>query len=305
MKFVLALLLLLCPLSVQAQEGLGLQWESEVRDRFGSGKGNYQPPTEEEQTLGRRLTQAVRGGKTQKAQELADKLGYEVSSVGPDLWLYQDLHSRGWGRILARHGSATGWVVEVPHPWADRGTPEIGLRLFTALKADVLLVAGAHRRNHSKPSPDRPFHSLSDMTHTRATMFQAWHAGAVQAGERVVQVHGFSAARAHRRYPEFPVDREVVISDGANDGYDPPTLKALYSHLREEGLSVSLVSFTDKPNSHLGATTNVQRDDLEERALVGAGKTGEFIHLELSESLRAESSLNRTCRALARAFSKL
>ncbi len=298
----MAFFLLAQPVTAQDLHGLGLQWEREVRESFGEGLGNYKPPSGRERDTGRRLTEAIRRGEAKQALELAHELGYEVRPLGPDLWLYEDGRERGWGRILARHGSKRGWVVEVPHPWADMGTPEIGLRLFLALNADVLLVAGCHRRNHSQPSPDRPFHAISDMTHTRDTMFQAWHQGAVQEGERVVQVHGFSVAKAHRRYPDFPPDRDLVLSDGADDGWDPPTLVALHQSLVAQGLSVSVVSFADKANRHRGATTNVQRDDLEERGLVGQGRAGEFIHVEMSENLRAEERLVETASALARAF---
>lgn len=274
-----------------ALAGQGSLWEEEVAVSFGADQASYQPPTRTQRDLAYAMTSALKMGRLESARELAEQLDYEARPQ-PGLLIFQDRGQRGWGRVIARPQGRTGLVIEAPHPLADRGTPEIAVAAFEALEADFLLVAGAHRRNRPEPSPQHPFHAITDMTHTRDTVFNAWHAGAVAPGTVVLQVHGFSSQRAHERFDDFPESRQIVLSDGLDDDFDPPRLRRLRDCLQEDGFEVSIPTYQSKSTRHLGATTNEQRPFVSE---------GYFVHMELSETLRADAKgVDRLIKSLKR-----
>ncbi|MCA9794122.1 MAG: hypothetical protein KC910_20075, partial [Candidatus Eremiobacteraeota bacterium] len=222
--------------------GQGALWEEEVAVGFGADQGSYQPPSRSQEDLAYAMTSALKMGRLEQARQLADELDYRVQPRD-SVVLFEDRQARGWGRVVARPGGRTGLIVEAPHPLADRGTPEIAVQVFEALDADFLLLAGAHRRNRPEPSPQHPFHAITDMTHTRNTVFNAWHAGAVAPGTVVLQVHGFSSTKAHQRFADFPESRQIVLSDGLDDRFDPPRLRHLRDCLQADGFEVSIPTY--------------------------------------------------------------
>jgi len=91
--------------------------------------------------------------------------------------------------------------------------------------------------------------------------------------------------------PGFPADQQIVLSDGVNDGYDPPHLVAANDALQQAGFKSSLVTFEDEAHSQLAALPNVQKEDMRERGLAGA----EFIHMEVDTSLRRGPDCEAAC----------
>ncbi|MBI3924760.1 MAG: hypothetical protein HY319_04405 [Armatimonadetes bacterium] len=276
--------------------GLGDRWEGQVRERFGKHRQNYRLPTAGElqgvEQAVRRIREAIDSGDSDRlelARAAAEPAGYSLSPLGEDLWLLSEREPRGWGLAVFRphQGRDSGLVVEVPHPVADGGTPELGWKAFERLDADTFLLAGAHRANRAAESPDVPGRFVSDVTHTRDTPFQAMHEGAAAHGEDVLQVHGFSAQRGHREVPGFSPQQQVVLSDGADDGIDPPHLRQLQEALARNGYRSSIVTFADEASSRLSADTNVQAAEMHSRA------AGEFVHLEVEAALRTGSERER------------
>ena len=267
--------------------GLGDYWERSIASQFPKRASNYQAPSSEECQMLKDTVILARQGDLDQAQDLATKLGCQLNTLqlgGESFLLLEEQKERkGWGKVLFRENASSNLVIEVPHPVADRNTPELGMLAFDQLEADAYILAGAHRANRAEPSPDVPGHTLSDMTHTKNTAFQAFHEGMLEPGTHVLQLHGFSAQKGHQADPEFPLSRELVLSDGADDKHDPPLLKALGMEFSAAGFDASVVSFDSQANSRLGATTNVQRDQMEDEQLV---PTSEFLHLEVETKLR-------------------
>ncbi len=169
----------------------------------------------------------------------------------------------GWGLYALRPGTTTPprLVVEVPHPRADRRTESLGSELFTALDADVLLVAGAHRTAGD---------GTADVAHEPASAFAAVDRAVVGSGTVVLQVHGFDESRRPRA-------AEIVISSG------DPTPGALVEELDEafEDAGFETCVYDGDRCTALAGTTNVQ--GAHARA-VGAT----FVHLELAARLRED-----------------
>lgn len=297
--------------------------ELSVLNNFGSEQGNYVTPTAAQQKEFRAIVagtlQGLRSGDApalDRAFRRASHLGYDLSQIevggAPYMELRETGSSRGWPTVIFNIHPRTGVVVEAPHPAFDMGTPELAWRAFKAFRADVYIVAGAHRHNRSEPSPDVPTgyngqaYSISDPTHTRATMFQAAHQGATHDGSRVVQFHGFSASKHHAANPDFPEDLAAVLSDGADDLHTPPGLVACAEALQEAGFKSHVVTFDGPLGGDLGAASNVQHEDMLERGLVGPGRPGEFIHIECDTWLRVgqdrEATLNQVVDSLKPVF---
>ena len=84
----------------------------------------------------------------------------------------------------------------------------------------------------------------------------------------------------------------ALLSDGLDDRFDPPRLRHLHDCLQADGFEVSIPTYQSKSTRHLGATTN------EQRPLVDQGR---FVHMELSESLRADpGGVERLVKSLQR-----
>ncbi len=111
----------------------------------------------------------------------------------------------GWGTVVVRLGEAKGIVVEAPHPLADERTEVQAATLFRELRAQAMIVAGAHRCADAAFSPclgltiacgqQEPYRA-SDVAHAAQTMFQAAHRALVPCGGETVaiQLHTNSLA---------------------------------------------------------------------------------------------------------------
>jgi hypothetical protein len=253
--------------------GLGDRWEASIRATHNRGMETFVPPTRGQgmqlEQLVRELRDVAEGhGDLEAAREDAAALDLQLVELDRHL-LLQDQSPRGWGTALFRRGESRGLVVEVPHPGSDYRTPELGLRFFEESGADVYLLSGANRYNRADPSLEQPNRRLSDAAHSAATFFHAAHCGLVEPRDRVLQVHGFGSQEG---------DPTVVISDGQDDGHDPPALIALAARLEQAEVPNLIADFESPLGKRLGGKTNLQAQN----------RNATFLHMEVSEAARRE-----------------
>lgn len=263
--------------------GLGDRWEASIRATHNRGMETFVPPTRDEgmqlEQLVRELRDVAEGhGDLEAAREDAETLDLQLVELDRHL-LLQDQSPRGWGTALFRRGETTGLVVEVPHPGSDYRTPELGLRIFEESEADVYLLAGSNRYNRSEPSLEQPNRRLSDAAHSAATFFHSAHRGVVESQDTVLQIHGFGSQEG---------DPTVVISDGQDDGHDPPALTALAARLVQAEVTNLIADFESPLGKRLGGRTNLQAQE----------RDATFLHMEVSEAARRELD-PRLVRAVA------
>jgi hypothetical protein len=170
-----------------------------------------------------------------------------------------ELRGLGLYAVRAGAGAPPDLVVEVPHPRADRWTEELGQELFTALEAEALFVAGAHR------SADD---GAADVAHEATSTFAAVDRAVVGRGTVVLQVHGFDDS-AH----EGPA--QVVLSSA--ESTPAPMIRDLERALEDAGIDTCV--YDGRRCRTLAGTTNVEAAHARD---VGAT----FVHLELAPDLR-------------------
>jgi hypothetical protein len=192
------------------------------------------------------------------ASEAVDGDGRPVRVVTEDA---DGARWEGMGLYAVREGVGTppGLVVEVPHPRADQLTEDLGSRLFTALHASALFVAGAHRTAGN---------GAADVAHEPASAFAAVDRAVVGRGTVVLQLHGFDESR-------HPGAAQIVLSSGESTPGD--LVDSLDRELRDAGFDTCV--YDGDRCQALGGTRNVQA--AHARAI---GAT--FVHLELDAALR-------------------
>lgn len=170
---------------------------------------------------------------------------------------------RGLGAYAARPGvgAPAGLVVEVPHPRADRRTEQLGSELFTALSADALLVAGAHRTAGE---------GTADVAHQPESAFAAVDRAIVGPGTVVLQVHGFDES-------QHDGSAEVVLSSAQTPA--GPLVQELAEAL--EGTGFDTCVYDGKRCAALAGSRNTQ-------AAHARGVGAVFVHLELAAPLRED-----------------
>jgi hypothetical protein len=191
-------------------------------------------------------------------------IGNAVDADGRDLRVVAEDRGeddlRGWGTyaVLSGAGTPAKLVVEVPHPRADAGTEELGPRLFAALHADALLVAGAHRSSGKG----------ADVAHDSASAFAAVDRAIVGRGTVVIQVHGFDESQHRGR-------ADVVLSSTTST--PDPLVVDLADALDRAGFRPCV--YDGKDCDALAGTRNTEGAHARQ---VGAT----FIHLELGSDIR-------------------
>lgn len=170
---------------------------------------------------------------------------------------------QGVGLYAVREGTGVppALVIEVPHPRADRWTEQLGPELFTALDAEALFVAGAHRTAGD---------GAADVAHEKGSTFAAVDRAVVGRGTVVLQVHGFDDAN-HKG------SAEVVLSSA--QATPSPLVLDLAEALQAAGIDTCV--YDGEQCSSLAGTTNVQAAHARD---VGAT----FVHLELAPDLRED-----------------
>ncbi len=244
-------------------KGLGDRWEGQVKERFGRDAESYVPPTPQELVEVRELATALKAGRVDL--ERAQKLGLELTEIDTpeERFLLLEDNQRGWGKVLYRTQPRQELAIEVPHPVHDGGTPELGVELFERTGAQALVMAGAHRWNRKERAEEQPERGMADPAHTTGTFFHAVHQ--TLAGP-ILQIHGFKSRAV--------TEPDIFLSDGLDDGHDPPPLLEMRDALAQQGLRPFIVDFQE---DYLTARTNVQAQERQ-----GQG----FIHMELSDGLR-------------------
>jgi hypothetical protein len=184
---------------------------------------------------------------------------------------------RGAGAYVIRTGPATDDVVQVPHPWFDRGTEDIGVGLFACAPMDrqprLFMAATVHRyQGHPGETPEDPEHP-ADVAHNPEHLFQEVTNLAARAlpAPRVVQVHGFGTAKAGR-------DKELVAV--VSSGTRRPSAWARKVSEELVKLWGEGVRLYPEGAQVLGGTQNAQG------RLLQAYKCAHFLHLELSVHAR-------------------
>jgi hypothetical protein len=227
-------------------------------------------------------------GDIKAAARQAAELGYEVvkftdsETQRPYYVLREDLDAvetiRGWGSYIINPKSRVDALVEVPHPFADVYTPEIGGLVFAECEAKGFLLAGAHRAKADVPDL---VESIFHQVHT------AWIGPDAQVA--AWQIHGFASMKH-----AFPRGAQVVASTG--DGEIVPAVAALDTVLEERGLTSYV--FNELPaeaeeNRELnggvpGVTFTSLAAAKNEQGRLSRSLGGSFVHIELDVDVRSD-----------------
>jgi len=254
-------------------EGIWPQiWERHVANQFGRGQETYRPASPDEMT----------------------RLRLQAAQFPPPearLWdprptyLVEPSPERGWG-LLWRRKPQSGWVLEVPHPVADKNTSELAWMLFEELPWDALILGGCHRHNRAD--------GQSDLAHTEHSAFMAWHQALAPQSRVILQLHGFDASkeRAGTTRP-MPPELHYVVADGSGAEPEAGPARQLFEQLGPTPWPGRLAG---RASPWLMATRNAQRQQLS-----GA----QFVHLELDARLRQSEQLKETSRILSLALRPL
>jgi hypothetical protein len=206
-----------------------------------------------------------------RVEEAVDAAGRLVQVVEEDR---DDGPVRGWGSyaVVPGSGAPAELVVEVPHPRADRWTEALGPQLFAALRADALLVAGAHRTAGRTPEDGEDPAPVddADVAHNVSTVFSAVDRAVVGPGTVVLQVHGFDETRRRG-------SADVILSSTVEE--PGPLVLDLADALEDAGFDPCVYDGEDC--DALSGTRNTQAAHAR---VVGAT----FVHLELAAGIRAE-----------------
>ncbi len=167
----------------------------------------YQPPRDEEMNALSQSLAAAQAARFDDAVDAADQAGYDLCRTRDDgavmVWTPRD-EAAGHARIAFRDRTATGLVLEVPHPSFEIDTREEGILVFERLGARALIIAGGHRC----ATPDVPAgcdgttsvcggsrqYAISDMAHTEDSAFHTAHLTVSEmfTEDLVVSLHGMA-----------------------------------------------------------------------------------------------------------------
>jgi hypothetical protein len=186
---------------------------------------------------------------------------------------------RCWGLYILRYDSSSAAVnvaVEVPHPFSDESSEEIGVEAFLELDAKMFAMAGAHRNSSTATRPGYPNSRVSDMARSYESLFHKVHTNFTTRAPNathVLQVHGFEAR------PGYP---QVVLSNGSAQPHS--LLRAFADQLNRAGVTAGVYDGQQYPA--FGATVNPQ-------ARHTRNKGGFFYHLEAVHAVRNNAQTYR------------
>ncbi|RKH60202.1 hypothetical protein [Corallococcus llansteffanensis] len=255
----------------------------------------FHPTTLEERAAFARLIPALLAA-APKQKTVPKELTEVAASVGflletwttprDTFWVLRERpdNYHGAGAYVVRTGEATEDVVQVPHPYYDIGTEDIGSALFSCPpegRAPRLFMTATAHRYHGTPgeTPEDPEHP-ADVAHNPDHLFQTVTDLAARSlpMPRVVQLHGFGESKIQKGRSETLA---AVVSDGSRT---PGTWARRVVAPLEEALGPGVKLFPEGVQV-LGGTQNAQARLLQNYP--GA----RFLHLEMS---------SRTRKALAR-----
>ncbi|GIE36756.1 hypothetical protein Ait01nite_098010 [Actinoplanes italicus] len=186
---------------------------------------------------------------------------------------------RCWGLYILRYDSSSAAVnvaVEVPHPFSDESSEEIGIEAFRQLDAKMFAMAGAHRNSNTATRPGYPNSRVSDMARSYESLFHKVHTNFTTRAPNathVLQVHGFEAR------PGYP---QVVLSNGSAQPHT--LLRSFADQLNRAGVTAGVYDGQQYPA--FGATVNPQ-------ARHTRNKGGFFYHLEAVHAVRSNPQTYR------------
>ncbi|MCX5409864.1 amidase domain-containing protein [Streptomyces sp. NBC_00335] len=179
---------------------------------------------------------------------------------------------RCWGMYILRYDTSSAQVnlaVEVPHPFHDENTPELGIKMFRDVDAKMFAMAGTHRYNSTETRPEYENSRVSDMARSYESLFHKVHTNFTTSAPNathVVQLHGFEE-RAN--YPD------VVLSNGTPE--PEMRLDSFSKALNANDVWAGVFDGVHYPD--LGATINPQAKHTN-------GKGGFFYHMEMTQWVR-------------------
>jgi hypothetical protein len=274
------------PLDMQMVEGKLINQVGRLENAMprASSEG-FVVPTDAEKNFFSNIVTSMRSNDLGTAMTDANSNGYEL------LW-YTDLNDdnavsyvlrevvpskRGWGLYVFRAATNSHVIIEAPHPLFDEGTPALSVKIYRALEARALLIAGAHRDANRDGS--------ADVSHDPQSIFQAIHdeelkqSIALTGSAIILQIHGFSAAK-HPAYPH------VIISYEHGKDINPIDLvkgqqlaSGMAKKLNDKGIKTSTCGTGEWRD--LCGGFNVQASQLTR---------GIFIHIELDETVRSDDA---------------
>ncbi|RKH18024.1 hypothetical protein D7X74_10780 [Corallococcus sp. CA047B] len=255
----------------------------------------FHPTTLEERAAFTKLIPALLAA-APKQKDVPPELTNVAASVGffletwttprDTFWVLRERPDRyhGAGAYVVRTGEATEDVVQVPHPYFDIGTEDIGAGLFSCPpegRAPRLFMTATAHRYHGTPgeTPEDPEHP-ADVAHNPDHLFQTVTDLAARSlpALRVVQLHGFGESKVQKGRTETLT---AVVSDGSRQ---PGAWARQVSVPLEDALGHGVKLFPEGVQV-LGGTQNAQA------RLLQAYPQALFLHLEMS---------SRTRKALAR-----
>ncbi|MBZ4422743.1 hypothetical protein [Myxococcus sp. RHSTA-1-4] len=255
----------------------------------------FHPTTLEERTAFSKLLPAmlraapVRRTPPATLEKVAASVGFrlEVWEGRQDtFWVLREKPGklRGAGAYVVRTGPATEDIVQVPHPWFDQGTEDIGVGLFACApegrRPRLFMTATAHRY-HGNPgeTPEDPEHP-ADVAHNPDHLFQEVtnQVARTLAAPRVVQLHGFGTTKAAAGQRDTSL--VAVVSSGTRQ---PMPWARQVSRRLVKVLGEGVRLFPEGVQV-LGGTRNAQG------RLLQSYECAHFLHLELSAQARKSLS---------------
>ncbi len=233
--------------------------------------GPYRPPRAEDLAALPELARAILTGDVVAAAAAGAALALTAHRCrdGTLLLRSDPASERSWLTLAMRAGVRPAVLVEIPHPNADLHTEEVGLAVRSRCPGAVYLQAGAHRVAGAPRGARERGAFPADVAVRADTVFSRLAAALTARGLPQVQLHGF----ADRPGPGV----DVVLSPGASR--PGPLLDAVVAAVRATG---ERVGTGDDPRwAGLLGRRNVA-------GLVAAHAGTEFVHVELSRSLRRD-----------------
>jgi hypothetical protein len=268
-----------------------------VRDLYipGSGSEGYVAPSSNDLPAMGQLVGDVESRAFDAALAHAQVLGYDLWRLAdpsaPDLVVLAEHAAslRGGGTFVFDVTSPKPLVIEVPHPNADAGTLDEGVRLFLRAQAGAMLVAGAHRCADLAATPCTGAEAtnacagilrISDSAHFAAAYFEVAH-------ERLMQALAGSVSVSLHAHANSTGEADLMVSEGTRERLAADSLgNHLRDALRTAGYQAVSCNSSADPSPRLCGESNVQGrrsngspDACKSDASVSAHR---FLHVEQS-----------------------
>ncbi|MEU6551095.1 hypothetical protein ABZ915_12580 [Streptomyces sp. NPDC046915] len=245
---------------------------ADFTSRFGADRG-YRQPGRADRTAIAEGVGLLLDGHREQAEHLLSQRDFTVRTVFDRVSerRYAEVADRtdaaaaprGWGRVYVDLDHPPRWSVQIPHPVADLGTEQLGVRALRDSPGGTMVLAGAHRKAGRGNS--------ADVAHRRDTVFYAICAELARRGMPGVQLHGMAASSA----PGY----DVVASTGAGSAGRADG-RRLADALGTQGFHVCRSWVRDCPLEG--------RENMEGRAADAANVP--FLHVEFAPEARADGA---------------